>query len=157
MPRKQHIVLLTADQRHDLQDRLRRGAVPALTQTRARILLHADAGQRGPHRTDVQVAEAVGCCSRTVATARAAWVDRGMACLDRRPSSNPSRPKLDSAAETRLIALTTSDPPPGQAHWTIRLLAAHAVELGITETLSRETVRRTLKKTPSNPGTPGDS
>jgi hypothetical protein len=157
MPYKQHVVTLTPTQRVDLQARLCRGAVPALTQTRARILLHADTGPRGPRRTDAQIAAAVGCSIRSVARARAAWTERGLGCLARRPSRNPSRPKLDRAAEARLIALTTGAPPTGHARWTVRLLTARAVELGIAATLSRETVRRTLKKTSSNPGAPAAS
>lgn len=154
MPYKQHVVTLTSAERTDLEGRLRRGAGPALTQTRSRILLHADTGPRGPRRTDAQIADAVGCSVRSVARARAEWTERGMHCLDRRPSANPPRPKLDSAAAARLVALTTGEPPAGHARWTLRLLTARAVELGIADRLSRETVRRTLKKTSSSPGAP---
>jgi hypothetical protein len=38
-------------------------------------------------------------------------------------------------------------PPKGHAHWTLRLLARKVVELEVVETISHETVRRTLKKT----------
>ena len=38
-------------------------------------------------------------------------------------------------------------PPPGYANWTLRLLARKVVELQITESISHETVRQTLKKT----------
>lgn len=152
MPRRQHHVTLTAEERAALQGRLRRGAVPALTQTRARILLHADRSQPGRRRTDAQIADAVGCSVRTVARARAAWTDRGMQCLARRPSANPPQPKLDSAQEARLVALTTGEPPAGHARWTLRLLTTRALELAIADSLSRETVRRTLKKTTANRG-----
>jgi hypothetical protein len=151
MPRKQHYVTLTAAHRTALQDRLRRGAVPALTQTRARILLLADRRQGSPRRTDAQIAEVVGCSVRTVARTRAAFTDRGVACVDRQPRANPTPPKLSSADEVRLVAVACSPPPVGQARWSLRLLAGRAVELGITETLSYETVRRTLKKTCSSP------
>jgi hypothetical protein len=152
MPRKQHVVTLTADQRADLRDRLRRGAVPALTQTRARILLHADTSGGGPRLSDVGIAAAVGWASRTVARGRAAWTDRGMACLERRPSATPPVPKLSSADEARLVAVACGPPPPGQARWPWRLLAGRAVELELAEPLSYETVRRTLKTTGSNRG-----
>jgi hypothetical protein len=146
VPRHQHHVTLTAEERTDLQTRVRRGAVPALTQTRARILLHADRSQPGRRRTDAQIAEAVGCSIRSVARARAAWTARGMHCLDRRPSAQPPRPKLDSNQEARLVALSTGAPPAGHARWTLRLLATRAVELDIAESVSHELVRRTLKK-----------
>jgi hypothetical protein len=38
-------------------------------------------------------------------------------------------------------------PPPGFANWTLRLLAEQVVTLEIVESISYETVRRTLKKT----------
>jgi hypothetical protein len=70
-----------------------------------------------------------------------------MHCLDRRPSAQPPRPKLDSNQEARLVALSTGAPPAGHARWTLRLLATRAVELDIAESVSHELVRRTLKKT----------
>ncbi|MDQ3708323.1 MAG: helix-turn-helix domain-containing protein [Actinomycetota bacterium] len=152
MPRRQHHVTLTATQRTALRDRLRRGAVPAMTQTRARILLLADRSQGSPRRTDAQIAEVVGCSVRSVARARAAFTDHGLGCLDRRPSANPPTPKLASADEARLVAIACGPPPAGQARWTLRLLAGRAVELSIVDALSYETVRRTLKKTSASRG-----
>jgi hypothetical protein len=38
-------------------------------------------------------------------------------------------------------------PPKGYATWSLRLLAEQVVELGLVESISHETVRRTLKKT----------
>ena len=49
--------------------------------------------------------------------------------------------------QARLIALACSEPPRGAGHWTLRMLAARAVELKVADALSHETVRRTLKKT----------
>jgi Homeodomain-like domain len=53
---------------------------------------------------------------------------------------------LEGRAEAHLIALACSEPPPGRNRWSLRLLADKAVELGIVEKLSHETVRKTLKK-----------
>jgi hypothetical protein len=152
MPRKQHFVTLTTDERTALQDRLRRGAEPALTQTRTRVLLLADTGAAGPRRTDAQIAEAVGCAARSVARTRADFTERGVGCVARRPRAHPPTAKLDSADEARVVALACSPPPDGHARWTLRLLAGRAVELEIADTLSYETVRRTLKKTSSSRG-----
>ncbi len=57
---------------------------------------------------------------------------------------------LDGRAEAYLIALACSNPPEGRDHWPLRLLADQMVELGYVESLSYETVRRTLKKTASS-------
>ena len=59
---------------------------------------------------------------------------------------------LDGEQEAHLIALSCSPGPVGQARWTLRLLAGRMVELGYVEQVSYETVRKTLKKTNSNPG-----
>ena len=56
--------------------------------------------------------------------------------------------KLDGQGEARLIALACSDPPEGFACWTLQLLADELVDLQIVESISIETVRQTLKKTP---------
>jgi hypothetical protein len=54
---------------------------------------------------------------------------------------------LEGRAEARLIALACSEPPRGWDRWSFRLLADKAIELGIVESVSHETVRKTLKKT----------
>ena len=43
-------------------------------------------------------------------------------------------------------------PPEGRERWTLRLLADELVRLEVVETVSHETVRRTLKQTTSNRG-----
>ena len=59
----------------------------------------------------------------------------------------PVEKLLSGEQEARIIATRLGSPPPGDAHWTLRLLARKVVELGIVESVSYETVRRTLKKT----------
>ncbi len=54
---------------------------------------------------------------------------------------------LDGEQEARVIATRSGPPPKGYANWTLRLLARNVVELEIVESVSHETVRRTLKKT----------
>ena len=114
---------------------------------RAQILLKADAD--GPNWTDQQIAEAFSCRTRTVEGIRQRLVERGFQeTLDRaqRPSP-PTAKRLDGKPEARLIATRLGPPPKGSANWSLRLLARQVVELEIVETVSRETVRRTLKKT----------
>lgn len=57
------------------------------------------------------------------------------------------RRKIDGDLEAHLIALACSKAPEGRSRWTLRLLADSFVELGYMDGISRETVRRTLKKT----------
>ena len=89
----------------------------------------------------------------TVAGIHKRWVEQGLdAALNRKPQAWPSRaPKLDGAGEARVLAVSCSEPPPGQARWSLRLLADRVVELGIVPSFSHESVRRVLKKTNSSP------
>ena len=59
---------------------------------------------------------------------------------------------LDGVAEAHLVAVACSDPPAGRERWTLRLLADELVRLEVVETVSYETVRRTLEQTHSNRG-----
>jgi len=78
-------------------------------------------------------------------------VEEGLeAALNRRPSSRPSSRRLDGEQEARLVALACSTPPQGHGAWTLRLLADQMVALQYVESISYETVRRTLKKTRSS-------
>ena len=45
-----------------------------------------------------------------------------------------------------VLARACTDAPQGRDRWSVRLLARRAVELEVVETVSRETVRRVLKK-----------
>ncbi len=68
--------------------------------------------------------------------------------LNRKKRETPPRPKiLDGKHEAEVIALRLGKPPAGFANWTLRLLADRIVQLEIAESISYETVRRTLKKT----------
>ena len=70
------------------------------------------------------------------------------AALERKKRAWPPRPpKLDGEKEARLIQLACSEPPAGHARWTLRLLAAQLVTLGVVESISAPTVMRVLKKT----------
>lgn len=50
------------------------------------------------------------------------------------------------------VTVTCSPAPSGHDHWTLRLLAGKAVELGFVDSISPETIRQLLKKMNSNPG-----
>jgi hypothetical protein len=54
---------------------------------------------------------------------------------------------LTGEQEARIIATRLGPPPKGYANWTLRLLARKVVEFQIVDSVSYETVRRTLKKT----------
>jgi hypothetical protein len=146
--KKKYPVILSDTQRDDLKRLIASGTAPARKLTHALILLKADEGAEGAGWVDEKVAEAVETSQPTVARIRRQYFEKGLdAALNRRPPSREYHRKLDGEAETRLLALACSEPPKGEARWSLRLLADKMVELEVVDDLSYQTVRRTLKKT----------
>jgi transposase len=151
---KKYKITLTAEERKSLQELISAGKAASKKLLHARILLKADASATGPAWIDARIAEAFEVSTRTVERLRERFVEQGLeGALGRKPQDRPSRePVLDGKAEARLIALACSTPPQGRIRWTLRLLADRLVELEVVDTISTETVRRTLKKMNSSPG-----
>ena len=149
--KKKYPVTLTEAEREQLKNLIAAGTAPARKLTHARILLKADQSSEGPGWVDEQVAEAVETSQPTVARVRKQYFEEGLeAALNRRPPNREYQRKLDGEQEARLVALACSEPPEGQARWSLRLLADKLVELEVVEEISYQTVRRTLKKTLSS-------
>jgi transposase len=145
---KKYFVRLTPEQRASLEEQIRTGAAPALTQLHARILLKADTAEGAPAWPDKQIAEAFEVSVPTVERVRKQFVASGFdAAISRKPTTRPSQRKLDGAQEAQLIAIACSPPPKGRARWSVRLLAKRLVELEVVDSIGREAVREVLKKT----------
>jgi len=144
---KKYIVRLTDEEREELTALVSRGKAAARKLTRCRVLLKADAD--GPGWTDKRTAEAFDVGVRMVENTRKRFVEEGLeAAVNRKKQCRPSRQKIiDGEKEARLVAMSCGEPPPGQARWTLRLLADQLVELNIVESVSHETVRQVMKKT----------
>lgn len=84
--------------------------------------------------------------------ARKRLVEEGLqAAINRKQQVRPAKLRiLHGEAEARLLALACGPPPKGRARWTMRLLADQLVALEVVETVSHDTVWRTLKKTRSS-------
>jgi len=144
---KKYPVILTDIERPHLQDLISAGTAPARLLMHARILLKADQRPNGPAWVDAAIAEAVEVSQPTVARIRKQFVEQGLdAALHRRAPRRQYQRKSDGAHEVQLIALACSEPPKGQACWSLRLLADKLVELEIVEEVSYQTVGRVLKK-----------
>ena len=138
---KRYVVDLSTAERTELLTLVRRGVASARRLTRSRILLLADEGGR-----DEAIAAVLHVHRATVERTRRRFVEGGIGrALHDQPRPG-SRPKLDRKQEAFLIALACSAPPDGRARWTMQLLADRLVALEIVDTISDETVRRTLKK-----------
>ena len=147
MTASKYRVELTESQKCRLNEVANRGRSPARMVKRALALLKADEGQ-----TDDRVAEALSIGRRTVVRIRKRFCEEGLeSALVERPRTGQKR-KLDDRAEAHLVAIACSDPPEGHAHWTLKLLAERMVELDYVDSIARETIRKSLKKTNSNRG-----
>lgn len=149
---KSHLVALSFEERVSLEKLVSTGLTSAKRQTHGRILLKADSGPEGPGWSDGQISEALEVSVSTVARVRKRFAQQGISCLAKRPLvRRPSRLRLDGEQEAHLLALACSLPPEGHARWTLRLLSDRMVILEHVESISHETIRRTLKKTRSSP------
>lgn len=149
---KRYVVRLEEEERSKLFGLVRAGKAAARKLTRVRILLKVDQGEEGPGWTDAEVADALDVSTTMVRSARQRFVEEGLdGAINRKKQKRPSRlRRLDGEAEARLLALACSDPPEGRAQWSVRLLADQVVVLEIVESISPDTVWRTLKKTRSS-------
>lgn len=138
---------LAPAEREKLSKLVRNGKIQADVVKRAYMLLHSDAG-----KTDVAIAEFLFCSEDTVRRTRVRYLTEGLAtALEDKP--HPGRePLLNAQQEAYLIALACTEPPEGQARWTLELLAQRMVTDEQVVEISPETVRLTLKKTNSNRG-----
>jgi hypothetical protein len=146
MPKK-YIVRLSAKERRVLREVVKKLTGGSQKVRRAQMLLKADVA--GPAWTDEQIAEAFDSRTRTVEKLRERFVTEGFEqTLHGKPRERPPTEKiLSGQQEARVIAMRLSPPPKGYANWTLRLLAHKVVALEIADSISYETVRRTLKKT----------
>lgn len=144
---KLYVVNLTDQEHTTLRELVRKGTVSARKLTRAHILLQAHDGA-----SDQTIADALHIGRATVERVRKRFVEGNL----ERALHDAKRPggkrKLDGKQEALLVATACSTPPQGRARWTMQLLADKLVTLTDLESLSDETVRRTLKKTNLSPG-----
>ena len=145
--RKKYIVRLTEEERNVLKAVLKKLKGSSEKVRRAQVLLAADAD--GPNWTDKKISQAYSCRTKTVENIRQRLLSEGfdIALNGKKRESPPRKKSLDGEQEAKVIALRLGKPPEGFANWSLRLLANQVVELGIVDSVSHETLRRTLKKT----------
>lgn len=114
---------------------------------RAHVLASLDQGV-----PEAQIMAVLGIGRTALWRTRAAYLQGGvdLAVFDVARSGRP--PQYDTDAEDRVTALACSTAPAGRQRWTlVELERAARLEDGLSS-VSRETVRRMLKKTISSPG-----
>lgn len=146
--KKKYRVTLTEEERGMLKTLVSTGKAAARKITHARILLLADEDSEEGRQIDASIVKALHVSRSTVERLRCRFVEQGLeAALNRQVQLNRRAKKLDGKAEAFLVAAACSKAPEGRRCWTLKLLADHLVTCEIVESISPETVRKTLKKT----------
>lgn len=143
---KKYIVCLSEEERDVLNEVVLKLKGGYQKVRRAQILLKADINGLG--WTDKQISEAFNCTTRTVENTRKTLVLEGFTeALERKKRIKPPNPKkFNGEQEAKVIALRLGSPPEGFSNWSLRLLTKMVIELGIVDSVSKETIRTTLKK-----------
>ena len=152
---RRYVVTLERQEREELEAITRKGSHQSQKVINALILLNCDEGEHNGSRTRGEaIAEVLRISARKVDRVKRRFVEEGLeAALGGRQGRRPSyQRKADGEFEAHLVALSCSEPPEGHSQWSLRLLADRIVELGHIDSVSHETVRRVLKKTPSSRG-----
>src|SRR5215467_1193017 len=140
-------ISLSETDRTNLYPFIHAGKANARTFTRARILLKADEGW-----SDQQSCDAFDVSRNTSIRVRQLYLEGGLEAVLHDKRQLRYRQALTGAQAAHLVAIACSPAPTGHDHWTVRLLAGKAVELGFVSSISPETIRQLLKKTNSTPG-----
>jgi len=140
-------VTLSESERASLHTFIHAGKANARTFTRARILLKAYEGW-----TDEQICAAFDVSRNTSIRVRQVYLDDGLEGVLHDKRQRRYRKALSGGQAAHLVAIACSPAPDGHDHWTVRLLAGKAVELGFVESFSPETIRQLREKTCVIPG-----
>jgi transposase len=143
---KKYVVELMPFERKRIQDIANAKTVSTTIRKRANILLLADERAGKPMKQE-EISVRCGVSNVTVFHTLKEYCTCGLDYtlkFKRTKATNP--PIVTGEAQAHIIALACGKPPSGFNRWTIRLLTERIVELKILEHVSRETVRRTLKK-----------
>jgi transposase len=126
MSRHATTILLTPDERAELERRLRARTSPQQAVLRAQIILRAAAGERNQ-----DIAAALGVARHTVQRWRDRFAAARLAGLDDRPHQPPPR-RYGPERQARIVLLACQPPASlgwaGQTHWSIVDLAQYLGE-----------------------------
>jgi len=137
-------VHLKKEEREALKKFVASGKRSAREINRARILLLTDEGKK-----DKEIILTLGVSRKTVYNTRKKYNKEKeyiINILKDQPRSG--RPvEIDSRVQANITMLACSEPPKGTSRWTLNMIADKLVELDVTDSISHESVRKTLKKT----------
>ncbi len=132
----------------ELRSIISKGSHTSQTYRSAYILLNCDEGDYSEKVTNEQIRKVLKVGMRTIDRVKKKFMEEGFeAVLERRVSSRVYDVKIDGEVEAKLVKLCCSEPPPGFAKWSLRLLADKLVELQYVDSISHVSVGNILKKT----------
>lgn len=143
-----YTVTLTEAEREALYDLSSKGKHDSQQILNALILLNCDKGEWNVnHSTNEEISRVLNISMRKIDRVKKRFVEKGFeVALNGEKRNRIYDKKVDGDLEAHIVALSCSEPPEGFARWSLRLLADQVVELGYSENISHETIRRTLKK-----------
>ena len=144
-----NVILLTEEQRKELERFSKNGVHNAHFITRAKVILALDRSNKKEHLRITRISEQCNVSRQTIYNIRTAFLktNRIEDFLTRKKRETPPVPaKITGEVEAHIIALACSEPPKGFSKWTLRLLAQKSVELSFIDSISYKSVERLLKK-----------
>jgi transposase len=146
-----YVIALTDVERRYAQDVVTDKTTAPTFKRRAQILLALDTNAGKP-ATQAEVARRVGVAAATVFNTIKAFSKDGLEATLRfkTPGEPNKKPIVTGEIEARIMATACGAPPEGFGRWTVRSLT-NKISLDIVPGISRETVRRVLKKQNSSP------
>ena len=144
---KRYKVVLTKEERQQLEKLISSGIAPARKLTRARILLKVDEGL-----SKTEISQVLDVTNNTVTNVCRSFQSQRLAAIERKSPAREYEHSLDGEAEAHLIAIACSAPPEGRERWTLRLLQSAMIKRQYVDEVSHETIRTALKKTFSSRG-----
>jgi transposase len=146
-PKKNKITLTDAEMKQ-LKVLLKKKDTTQTVCNRCRILLDLDENHL-PVLTYNQCVEKHSVSSATIAKVVQLYASGGIESVlatNRNINSDNARRKVDGRVEAHIIEIACGPVPEGHSRWTIRLLEDH-MKIEFDESISREAIRRSLKKT----------
>lgn len=148
-----YTIKLSENEVKDLRSIISKGSHTSQAFRAAYILLNCDKGDFSEKVTNEQISKVLKVGMRTIDRVKKKFIEEGFeAVLERRLSSRTYDVKIDGDVEAKLVKLCCSEPPPGFAKWSLRLLADKMVELQHVDSISYVSVGNVLKKTNLSPG-----
>jgi transposase len=144
-----YIVTLTEEERLDLEEITRKGSHKSQKVINALILLNVDVNRpKTGKSTNESISAHLNISMKKIDRVKKRFVEDGIEiALCGHPKNREYEKKVDGDLEAKLVAISCSEAPEGFARWSLRMLAEKVVELEYVDSISHETVRRTLKKT----------